>query len=504
MASAKSLPQLLAGLVIGFTLVTGASMALLLVSTRSQQVRQETLVREMVATFEQFMAMRTRLDAGRALVQGFVRSRDPDEIEQLLAKGKSADAATTKEFEALGDAGLQTAWRRLAEREVKVAEAVLLADSGRASEIMLQEVAPASGELVQSLETALRARRTALELRLAADTAAYHRLNGIIAVAALVALGAMVGLGLVLRRRIAKRLSVAAGDLGLMSGQLEATLHELGGTSQLLAEGASQQASTLEETSATLEEISSMTGRNAENAGRARELVRETRTAAESGHNDMQQMTAAVAAIKASSDQIASIIKTIDEIAFQTNILALNAAVEAARAGEAGAGFAVVAEEVRNLAQRSAVAARETAAKIADAVQRTGEGVRLSNKVGSALEEIVTRIRRTDELITEIATASTEQSTGLKQLNTAVSSMDKVTQSNAASAEETSASAQELNRQATALVGAVEELNRLAGIQSVTAPRSEDISGAPSAHRAPLRPGSAISAKSTPALMARR
>ena len=213
-----------------------------------------------------------------------------------------------------------------------------------------------------------------------------------------------------------------------------------------------------------------MTRRNAENAGHARQLVRETRTAAESGHNDMQQMTAAVAAIKTSSDQIASIIKTIDEIAFQTNILALNAAVEAARAGEAGAGFAVVAEEVRSLAQRSAVAARETAAKIEDAVQRTGEGVRISDKVGSVLEDIVSRIRRTDDLITEIATASAEQSTGLGQLNTAVSAMDHVTQGNAASAAETASSAQELFQQASELVHAVDELNRLAGIGANPAP----------------------------------
>ncbi len=182
-------------------------------------------------------------------------------------------------------------------------------------------------------------------------------------------------------------------------------------------------------------------------------------------------MTTAVAAIKASSDQIASIIKTIDEIAFQTNILALNAAVEAARAGEAGAGFAVVAEEVRNLAQRSAVAARETAAKIEEAVHRTGEGVRISDKVGRSLEEIVTRVRRTDELINEIATASNEQSGSLGQLNSAMSAMDKVTQGNAASAEETAASTQELDRQAVALVEAVAELNRLAGsIQSPTSP----------------------------------
>lgn len=462
MANSRSLPRLLSWLVFAFALVTSATVALLLVSARRQQARQETSVREIVATFEQFNAMRDRIGAGRAIVESLVRSHDPDEIERLMAQGKAADEVVAKELAGFSG-GVQSAWQRLTGIEVKAAEAVLLGDSGRASELLVQEVSPAVSVLDHALAADLAERQTAIGRRQVAERDGLHQTNLWIAAAAVAAVVGLLVFGLVLRQRIAHRLADTAVGLGRMSGQLEGTLQELGATSKLLADGASQQAATLQETSATLEEISSMTRRNAENAGHARELVRETRTAAEAGHNDMKEMTAAVAAIKASSDQIASIIKTIDEIAFQTNILALNAAVEAARAGEAGAGFAVVAEEVRNLAQRSAVAARETAAKIEDAVQRTGEGVRISDKVGQALEEIVTRVRRTDALINEIATASGEQSSGLEQLNTAVSAMDKVTQNNAASAEETSASAQELNEQARALVVAVEELNRMAG-----------------------------------------
>ena len=219
-------------------------------------------------------------------------------------------------------------------------------------------------------------------------------------------------------------------------------------SSQSLAEGASKQAASIEETSASLEELSSMTKRNSENSQKANDLAKQARTAADKGVVDMQAMSTAMDAIKASSDDIAKIIKTIDEIAFQTNILALNAAVEAARAGEAGLGFAVVADEVRNLAQRSAQAAKETAAKIEGAIAKTGQGVGISKKVAETLNEIVSKARQVDELAAEVAGASREQTQGITQINSAVGEMDKVTQSNAANAEESAAAAEELNAQA--------------------------------------------------------
>jgi methyl-accepting chemotaxis protein len=215
--------------------------------------------------------------------------------------------------------------------------------------------------------------------------------------------------------------------------------------------------------------MSSMTQRNAENAQKANDLARMARTAAERGSADMQAMTVAMDAIKASSDDIAKIIRTIDEIAFQTNILALNAAVEAARAGEAGMGFAVVADEVRNLAQRSAQAAKETSAKIEGAISRTAQGVDLSAKVATTLAEIVTQARQVDELAAEVANASREQSQGVAQINVAVGQMDKVTQSNAANAEESAAAAEELNAQAEMLKSTVVELMRLVNGSSVAA-----------------------------------
>jgi len=206
-----------------------------------------------------------------------------------------------------------------------------------------------------------------------------------------------------------------------------------------------------------------MTKSNAENAQKANDLAREARAAADKGAEDMRAMNQAMDAIKVSSDDIAKIIKTIDEIAFQTNILALNAAVEAARAGEAGMGFAVVAEEVRSLAQRSAQAAKETAAKIEGAILKTAQGVGISQKVATALNEIVAKARQVDELASEVASASRQQTQGITQINTAVGQMDKVTQSNAASAEESAAAAQELNSQAILMKEAVTALTRLVG-----------------------------------------
>jgi len=233
--------------------------------------------------------------------------------------------------------------------------------------------------------------------------------------------------------------------------------------SQSLAQGAGDQAASLEETTASLEEMSSMTKRNSENAQKANDLAREARSTADKGVTDIQSMSSAMAAIKESSDDIAKIIKTIDAIAFQTNILALNAAVEAARAGEAGMGFAVVADEVRNLAQLCAQAAKETAAKIEGSIHRTAQGVEISDQVAKMLSEIQTKIRQVDELVAEVAGASREQTQGIQQINTAVSQMDKVTQSNAASAEESASAAQELNSQAADMKDSVAKLHQLVG-----------------------------------------
>ena len=271
------------------------------------------------------------------------------------------------------------------------------------------------------------------------------------------------------RRMIVLPLNQAIDSINGASVQTNMASHEISNASHQLAEGASRQAAAIEETSASVEELTSMTKTTAENAQGVKVLAEETRIKAESGSQEMQEMSLAVQSIKSASDDIAKIIKSIDEIAFQTNILALNAAVEAARAGEAGAGFSVVAEEVRNLAQRSAIAARETSDKIAESIQRSNRGVEISTRVSKTFQEIVDQVRLVDQTISQIASASTEQSAGIDQINSAISDLDKTTQSNAASSEELAASAQELSAQANSLQDSVQGLAVLVGVEIATA-----------------------------------
>jgi len=245
--------------------------------------------------------------------------------------------------------------------------------------------------------------------------------------------------------------------------QVASAAEQVSNSSQALAQGASEQAAAIEETSASSLEVSAMTEKNSENTTAAAENMTHVSKQVVVSNESLRQMVVSMREINQSSESISKIMKVIDDIAFQTNILALNAAVESARAGEAGLGFAVVADEVRNLAQRSAQAAKETAAKIEDSIQKSANGVQISGKVAERLQEIVTKARQVDELVAEIATASKEQSQGIGQVNTAVSQMDKVTQSNAASAEESASAAEELNAQALTLQGIVTDLQRLVG-----------------------------------------
>ena len=216
-----------------------------------------------------------------------------------------------------------------------------------------------------------------------------------------------------------------------------------------------EQASSLEETASSMEELTSTVRQNAENARQANQLVGSTADVAVKGGQVVGQVIDTMASIKESSRKIADIIGVIDGIAFQTNILALNAAVEAARAGEQGRGFAVVASEVRNLAQRSAGAAKEIKALIEDSVGKVDNGGKLVDEAGKTMDEIVSSVKRVTDIMSEIAAASQEQSAGIEQINQAITQMDDVTQQNAALVEEAAAAAESLQNQAGKLTEAV-------------------------------------------------
>ncbi len=233
--------------------------------------------------------------------------------------------------------------------------------------------------------------------------------------------------------------------LAQSSEQVSSASDQIASASQSLAEGAAQQAGGLEETSSSIEEIASMTNKNAYNAGQANILMTDTTGVVEEANQALKELTQSMNEISEAGEETGRIIKTIDEIAFQTNLLALNAAVEAARAGESGAGFAVVANEVRSLAMRAADAAKNTAGLIEGTVKKVKNGSEIVLKTNEAFFRAATGAKKVGELVSEIAAASREQSQGIGEINKAVAEMKRAVQANAGSAEESASASEEMN-----------------------------------------------------------
>ena len=315
----------------------------------------------------------------------------------------------------------------------------------------------------------LDARATEIaEARLAAAHASTNRMS-MVAIAVGVTVVALLAWSVWTTIAVSRRVTGASGTLGDTADGVLRTAREVGRASQSLSQGATEQAASIEETSASMEEMASMTRKNAENTRAAAGLMADVDSRVQASNRALDDMVTSMQSIQDASQQVARIIKTIDEIAFQTNILALNAAVEAARAGEAGMGFAVVADEVRKLAQRSAQAARDTAGLIDASLARTQAGTKTVQQVADAIGAITDSVTQVKHLVDEVSEASQQQAQGIDQVSHAVSQMEKVTQTTAATAEESAAAGEELTSQAERALHLVAQLQAIVGGASAQA-----------------------------------
>jgi methyl-accepting chemotaxis protein len=293
-------------------------------------------------------------------------------------------------------------------------------------------------------------------------------------------------------------LATTVGEVRAGSELITTAAHEIAAGNADLSARTETQASSLEETASSMEELTSTVKQNADNARQANQLAVSASSVAQKGGSVVSQVVTTMGSIKESSSRIVDIIGVIDGIAFQTNILALNAAVEAARAGEQGRGFAVVASEVRNLAQRSAGAAREIKELISDSVEKVDAGSRLVDEAGNTMELIVTSIRQVADIMGEITAATQEQSTGIEEVNQAITQMDEMTQQNAALVEEAAAAAESMQEQAEILARAV-SIFKLASDGGRSAAPARRSASTPAATAVKAMPGAPVKPAARPA-----
>ena len=456
---------------IGFTLVIAVTAVVGIVgifSLRAINQLSTQLVTQDLPGAIIMATMKDNLSQGYAYVERHIRAKDPalmqdteDRYMKLFQNNQEQISAYKK---LLNDDASRAMFAKLEDAAAAYAvvrqEAFRLSreDKDSAAAYMQETFLPEYRRYRATFDEVLKWNTDNAAATSGKTQAKVNQAMAIIAFSLLFAIAAAITSAVLIVRKTNGILCKAITSLNEGSTQLAAAAAEVSGASNSLAQGASEQAASLEETSSSIEEMTSMTAANAESARKAKGIAEEMRVAADESAEQMRQMQAAMDAIKESSAGISQIIKTIDEIAFQTNILALNAAVEAARAGEAGAGFAIVADEVRSLAQRSATSAKETSAKIEGAVRNSEQGVQISSRVAGSLGSILDKARTMNHIVGEIAEATQEQNRGISELSKAVTQIDQITQSAASNAEETAAASEQLNANADSLHDTVGEL----------------------------------------------
>jgi methyl-accepting chemotaxis protein/methyl-accepting chemotaxis protein-1 (serine sensor receptor) len=459
-----------------------ALVQLLFLATQSAQQLSDTLLPG-VRAIEEIAASTARYRAAELALLATTTSESATTAETAMERAlktigtyqavyeKSIDSKEERDlydqFIALWDSYLKEHYKAAelaGDDQVEQARAVL---AGRAGDLFEKTQQKLAILLTRNEEQVAQARISSQTI--------YHRAR-VWGYAALVAFALAIGLsGFFTIRSISRTLRGVAVELNEGGLHLLSTARVVAHSAQSLSHGAAEQAASLEETSASMEEMASMTRQNAEHSQGAARLVGDVDGRVQQSNLLLGEMVGSMNAIRDSSRHVAKIIKTIDEIAFQTNILALNAAVEAARAGEAGMGFSVVAEEVRNLAQRSADAARDTATMIEKSIAAADAGNTKVAQVADSVAGIATALDGMKKLVNQVSEASRQQAEGIEQMSQTFAQMEKVTQTTAATAEESAAASEELSTRAEATRTLVTRLTALVGGEIVAAEPAQPV-----------------------------